>query len=69
MLGRGGGGGGGRVASENGHADGAAGIELRGIEDRLGSSARNDGFSLVASSDDDAEQLVGAGGDVGNGGK
>ncbi|CAN0391711.1 unnamed protein product, partial [Ectocarpus sp. 12 AP-2014] len=66
MLGRGGGG---RVASEDGHADSPVGIELRGIEDRQGSSSRNGGFSLVASSDDDVEQLVGAGGDVVNGGK
>ncbi|CAM9293469.1 unnamed protein product [Ectocarpus sp. 6 AP-2014] len=66
MLGRGGGG---RIASEDGHADSPVGIELRGIEDRQGSSSRNGGFSLVASSDDDVEQLVGAGGDAVNGGK
>eukprot|EP00903_Cladosiphon_okamuranus_P016605 g15318.t1 len=53
----------GRVADEvgGGGGDSPHGIEMGDMEDRLRSSSRAHGFSLVAAADGDEEQLVGGG--------
>ncbi|CAN0096532.1 unnamed protein product [Pylaiella littoralis] len=75
-----GGGGGGRIAgsegrgmlggvgsSSGGSADNLHGIEVSGMEERRGSSARADGFSLLAGDEEGERQLVGIGPGSGTG--